>query len=118
MNGPFGMYLKKQMQTDIILAYDHIINTHDKTPCSICGKLFGIRRIRQHIQSKHTANSEKQHKCSVCAKGFINKQRLQDHMNMHTGEKPYMCNFCGSTFANNSNRLMHERTVHKGHKRN
>merc|ERR1712043_18783 len=42
---------------------------------------------------------------------------LQDHINTHTGAKPYMCTFCGAAFASHGTWRMHERTVHLGHKR-
>ena len=41
---------------------------------------------------------------------------LQDHINVHTGNKPHMCKFCGASFASVGNHRMHERG-HMGHKR-
>ena len=38
-------------------------------------------------------------------------------MNVHLGVKPFSCEKCNQSFSNNSNRLAHIRSVHKGVKR-
>ena len=68
--------------------------------------------------AKHGKNSERKFKCTVCSKGFLNTPSLKDHMNIHTGERPYMCKFCGDTFSSNGTHRMHEKVKHLGKKRN
>ena len=82
---------------------------HDKIPCTECGKLFGTNRIKRHMQSAHTPDDQKKYRCDTCGKGFIENQRLSDHINVHTGEKPYKCKFCSSCFASNGTHALHER---------
>ena len=82
---------------------------HDKVPCTECGKLFGTNRIKRHMQSAHTPDDQKKYRCDTCGKGFIENQRLSDHINVHTGEKPYKCKFCSSCFASNGTHALHER---------
>ena len=48
----------------------------------------------------------------------MTKPSLQDHMNIHTGARPYMCSFCSMTFASCGTHRMHEKAVHLGKKRN
>ena len=67
------------------------------------------------MQSVHTANEDKVNKCSLCRKGFATPNGLKEHKNIHTGERPYMCSYCGANFSNHGNWRMHERTVHLGH---
>uniref|UniRef100_A0A8C6S9S9 C2H2-type domain-containing protein n=1 Tax=Neogobius melanostomus TaxID=47308 RepID=A0A8C6S9S9_9GOBI len=55
----------------------------------------------------------KKHQCLVCKKRFVTKQVLQDHVRVHTGERPYCCSVCGKTFTQRSNLSTHER-VHSG----
>ena len=93
------------------LLKGHTDNVHEKVPCAYCGKLFGAgSKMRAHIQNQHTSNEDKKHKCEVCGKGFIGKERLKDHKNIHTGEKPYLCQFCSSCFASRGTHAMHERS--------
>ena len=54
------------MQTLAIKAFNHIINSHEKISCSICGEMFSVRRIPRHMLSKHAKNSDRKHKCKAC----------------------------------------------------
>ena len=90
----------------------HNKTAHDeKVPCVHCGKLYGVAaRMSVHIQAQHTPNEDKKHKCEVCGKGFSESDRLKDHNNIHTGEKPYLCQFCSACFASKGTHAMHERS--------
>ena len=90
---------------------------HEKVPCAECGMLIGQSLMTRHIQARHTPNHLKKYKCEVCGKGFATNQHLNDHKNIHTGEKPYKCKYCTSRFASKGTHAMHEKG-HLGHKRN
>ena len=97
----------------------HIRNIHQKTPCTICGQMFGERMMKRHMLRNHpTALDEVMpFTCKICSKGFMQKASLLDHMNTHTGEKPHKCKYCGKSFGDKRNMLMHQKTVHEGFKR-
>ena len=96
----------------------HINKVHNKIPCSICKDMIGKGRLSFHMHQKHTPESERKHKCEICGKGFCDKSRLKDHINVHTGEKPHKCKFCDKGFASNGTKAGHERSRHMGLKRN
>ena len=95
----------------------HVKNSHSKTPCTICGKMFTKTRMIQHINAVHTEEHLKPFSCGMCSKGFATQERLRNHMNIHTGNKPHVCKYCGRGFADKANMRMHEKTTHEGYKR-
>ena len=89
---------------------------HEKLPCDQCGQLVATTLMKRHIDSQHTPNDQKKFKCDVCGKGFVVMAHLDDHKNIHTGEKPYKCKYCTMSFASRGTHGMHERK-HLGYRR-
>ncbi|KAF5300153.1 hypothetical protein FQR65_LT09244 [Abscondita terminalis] len=54
------------------------------------------------------------YECHVCEKKFRQKCQLRDHFNVHTGDKPYKCDFCKPVkgFTQTSSLYVHFRRVH------
>ncbi|XP_063736444.1 zinc finger protein ZFP2 [Eleginops maclovinus] len=48
--------------------------------------------------------------CNVCDLQLSSKFKLQDHMNLHTGARPYCCAECGKRFCQNNSYRIHLRT--------
>lgn len=66
--------------------------------CDVCQESFSdSRQFRLHKKT-HTA-SIKIWPCKACGKKYSSKNLLDEHMNMHTGARPYKCPHCPKDFA-------------------
>lgn len=67
-------------------------------PHDSCGKSYVNNTIlKRHIQAVH--DLQKRFQCSVCGKCLSSQQNLKEHGYIHTGEKPYVCQYPGCNFA-------------------
>ncbi|KAK5650088.1 hypothetical protein RI129_001117 [Pyrocoelia pectoralis] len=59
-------------------------------------------------------NALGRYECHICEKRFKQKCQLRDHFNVHTGDKPYKCDFCNPVrgFTQTSSLYVHFRRVH------
>ncbi|CAN9508806.1 unnamed protein product [Ophioblennius macclurei] len=65
--------------------------------------------------SGRVQSGEKPFVCDFCGKGFTIPGDLKRHTRVHTGEKPFSCDVCGKSFQHQWNLKTHTR-VHTGEK--
>ena len=81
--------------------------------CKDCGKRFHRQYyLARHILSVHVDDKMKSFRCETCGKGFDSTSKLSDHINTHTGAKPYLCEWCDKSYQNYSNLRSHIKSVH------
>ncbi|KAI8512890.1 negative regulation of dendritic cell differentiation [Branchiostoma belcheri] len=69
----------------------------------------GVFPVPIEVGNPYNRRHEQRFECHVCYMKFTRSETLRDHMNIHTGEKPYSCKFCHKKFRHQRNLRTHER---------
>ncbi|XP_064075469.1 zinc finger protein 808-like [Vanessa tameamea] len=101
------------------------IDNEDNIQTTICGQcghnLHNGTALQKHIKEVHgaggaggaggPASAARAHACPVCARAFRSASVRDEHVRVHTGERPYPCDVCGVAFrrltAMRNHRLIH-----------
>ena len=75
--------------------------------CPICGAKIQKTSLKSHLQT-HAAFKSFPCPYPDCGKQFIGQKLLKDHMNSHTGVRPYVCSRCEKTYLTSAS-LNHHR---------
>lgn len=95
---------------------EHMAATAEGTyECEVCKESFADSRQFRIHKKTHTA-SVKIWPCKACGKKYSSKNLLDEHMNMHTGERPYKCPHCPKDFASKYTLTAHMK-IHYDRKR-
>ena len=93
----------------------HINTVHLKLSfdCVECGKSFARKiKLQQHKLKVHSKEDIKE-QCDVCQEWFCNKETVDNHKRKaHTGERPFVCLFCGNAYFSATQMNLHRRTKH------
>ncbi|XP_050546363.1 myoneurin-like [Daktulosphaira vitifoliae] len=84
-------------------AYNFANNTEEYT-CQYCNKNFMSEVSKLYHERTHYMNFM----CEICGKQLPNKSQLGVHQRQHTGERPYQCFICDSSFKCLSTLRQHE----------
>ncbi|XP_037643539.1 zinc finger and BTB domain-containing protein 41 [Sebastes umbrosus] len=93
--------------------------------CPFCNKLHAskktlakhVKRFHpDHIQEFLTKKKRKSEgwKCAICLKTFTRRPHLQEHMILHTQDRPFKCSYCDEYFKSRFARLKHQEKYHLG----
>ncbi|GBP65322.1 Zinc finger protein 91 [Eumeta japonica] len=89
--------------------------------CDKCSKCYSTRRgLKYHTALKHDGGYVEPPRdkiCDICGRAFPSKTILTSHIRTHTGERPYKCELCPSTFTQSGALYTHRKLVHEKVKR-
>jgi KRAB domain-containing zinc finger protein len=80
-----------------------------------CGEAYHFRRyLLLHKRQCHKGQRDRpySHKCMTCGKSFERLSALLAHQPLYSGDKPFTCNKCGSTYRYQSGLSAHRKSIH------
>lgn len=80
--------------------------------CETSGKAFIDKHVPQKHQLTHTGPESWAFSCETCKKKCMTKQKLEEHMRIHTQDKPFQCSYCGHKHAHRHNLRIHVHIKH------
>lgn len=88
---------------------DHVAKEEGDFQCEICNRIFSnLRLFRIHKRIHYP--QVKSWPCETCGKRYSSRNLLEEHINTHTGIRPYVCESCGKDFASKYTHKAHVKT--------
>ena len=82
-------------------------------PCQHCGLQFPLQpALYQHLAEIHNDPEARKLQCQTCDKWLRSKKVLQIHLRTHTGDRPYICDFCPKSFMSKDTMSIHRKHMH------
>lgn len=79
-----------------------------KCPVQECRQHYATRyNVRRHLSSAHPGFIPNE--CPRCQRVLSSRQNLRQHLAIHTGDRPYQCQFCLQYFRQSSQLSLHRK---------
>ncbi|KAI5636824.1 zinc-finger double domain-containing protein [Phthorimaea operculella] len=111
-----NVYLRK----DSLKNHYNLVHAKKKEfYCNYCDKAFlNKEKHKRHMRVRHEGYKLPKNKlCNICGRGFSCKLILENHIRTHTGERPFACPHCTSSFAQKVALRSHIAHVHEKRQR-
>lgn len=103
-----GQYFRKRNELSSHLD-DHVAKEEGDFQCETCNRIFSnLRLFRIHKRIHYP--QVKSWPCDTCGKRYSSKNLLEEHINTHTGVRPYVCEICAKDFASKYTFKAHVKT--------
>ncbi|XP_046602152.1 zinc finger protein 300 isoform X1 [Neodiprion pinetum] len=103
-----SMEFRKRNELSVHLD-DHVANEEGDFQCEVCNRIFSNLRLFRIHKRIHYPQS-KSWPCETCGKRYSSRNLLEEHINTHTGVRPYVCETCGKDFASKYTYKAHVKT--------
>lgn len=91
-----------------VVTPDVLFSTKAPFTCEVCEETFGsFDDFHEHGVKVH-----RRFICSYCGKVFTSRPNRERHIRYHTGEKPYKCDLCTTSFLRGDDLKYHRTTKH------
>lgn len=116
-NSNLTVHKKKHASDAPVVKKDH--------KCPFCSKLHASKKtLSKHVKRFHpdsiqeflSTRKRKSEgwKCDICHKSFTRRPHLEEHMILHTQDRPFKCAYCDDYFKSRFARLKHQEKFHLG----
>ncbi|XP_066994648.2 zinc finger protein 543 isoform X2 [Anabrus simplex] len=103
-----GQDFRKRNELSVHLD-EHVAAEEGDFQCEVCNRIFSNLRLFRVHKRMHYPQS-KLWTCETCGKRYSSRNLLDEHINTHTGVRPYICEVCGKDFASKYTYKAHTKT--------